>query len=113
MMMRHMNFRAPFLENLVWTVLPALLVLIIGALINKIIAAIQGALNANTNKWGCTGFFALQVIFNVFILLVLARKIDSFVVWLQLTVSGIVAAILFFVVQTRIGTNANCILGET
>ena len=108
-----MNFQAPFLENFVWTVLPALLVIIIGALINKLIAAWQGALGATPNKWKCTGFFSLQIVINAVFLLILARRVDSFVVWLQLTVSGIVAAILFFVVQSRISTNANCILGET
>jgi hypothetical protein len=111
-MMKHMNFQAPFFENFFWTFLPAVIVVALGALINKLIEWWEGG-TTTTNKWQCTGYFAAQLAINAVILLVLARNVDSFVVWLQLTVSGIVSAVLFFLVQTRLASNANCVVGNT
>ena len=111
-MMRHMNFKAPWYENLFWTLVPSILVVILGALINKAIDLAEGS-GTPTNKWQCGGYFFLQLFFNALLLVVLARKVQSFVVWLQLTVSGIICAVLFFIVQTRLAANANCAVGNS
>jgi uncharacterized membrane protein len=109
--MRNMDRTAPLLNNFIWTIVPALGALVFGGLINNVIAKAEDV-NPNSpllkSRGTCIGYFALQLLVNVVILIAAMRAYKPFVPWLQLTVSGIASAVLFFAVQQGLTDNALC-----
>lgn len=107
--MRNMDRTAPLVNNFTWTIVPALGALVFGALINNTIAKAQDVQpNSPQSRGTCIGYFALQLLVNVIILIAAMRAYKPFVPWLQLTVSGIASAVLFFAVQQGLTDNALC-----
>lgn len=107
--MRNMDRTAPLVNNFTWTIVPALGALVFGGVINNVIAKAQDVEQGSPQSRGtCIGYFALQLLINVVILIAAMRTYKPFVPWLQLTVSGIASAVLFFAVQQGLTDNALC-----
>jgi hypothetical protein len=101
------TYEASFLTNFFATVLLATLAVVVGAIVDNAITKWQGN---NTKRAECLGFFAAQLVIDIFFLIVLARYYLPFIPWLQLTVAGIFSGVLFFSVQERLSVNALCVV---
>ena len=101
------TYQVSFLTNFFATLLLAALAVVIGAIIDNAITKWQGN---NTQRAECLGFFAAQLVIDIFFLVVLARYYLPFIPWLQLTVAGIFSGVLFFSVQERLSVNALCVV---
>jgi uncharacterized BrkB/YihY/UPF0761 family membrane protein len=86
--------------------------LLSGSIIDTTVRKIQ---NDTTSDWTSRSrlkallFFLLQTFINVFIFLCLVRCIKTFTKWLQLSISGALFAVVFFVSQRNWSENVNAI----
>jgi uncharacterized membrane protein YidH (DUF202 family) len=102
------TYEASFVTNLIATILLAYIATLAGALVDNQIAKWQGENGSTKDRKTCFGYFSLQLIFDIVILILLARLYQPFIPWLQLTVAGIFSGVLFFTVQERLSVNALC-----
>lgn len=103
--MKWTDRRSPWIQNFVATLLPALVALLTGGIIDNVFEKVQGS---ETNRGECIKIFSLQLLTNIILLIFLLRQYIWFITWMQLTVSGIVFAVLFFAVQETLSKNALC-----
>lgn len=94
-----------FLTMLIATIILAFVSAALGAVIDNQIVKWQ---KDDFKKSTCAKYFTLQLAFDILLLVILARLYAPFIPWIQLTVSGIFSAVLFFSVQERMSSNALC-----
>jgi hypothetical protein len=103
--MKWTDRKSPWVENFLATLLPALLALVSGGFLDNVFERIQ---DNNVSRGACIKFFSLQLLVNIVLLIFFLRRYIWFITWMQLTVSGIVCAVLFFAVQNTLSENALC-----
>lgn len=87
------------------------LALLGGSLVDTLVRKVQND-NADfkeRSKLKALGFFVIQSFINVFIFLILIRCIPSFTQWLQLSISGALFAVVFFISQKNLTDNVNAL----
>jgi hypothetical protein len=104
-MMRWTDRRSPWIQNFLATLVPSLIALLSGGIIDNIFEKIQ---DGSQTRVSCIKFFSLQLLTNIFLLIFFLRKFVWFITWMQLTISGIIFAVLFFAVQNTLSDNALC-----
>ena len=83
-----------------------------GAILNTVFEKLQGrdvdAEVTSKPRGSCILFFFLQLLANVVLFFLLNRYIKKFVPWLQMTLSGFLFNVLFFLSQYSLQANALC-----
>ena len=90
-----------------WTLGLAIVALAIGGLLDTAFTKIQDG--RTTRSW-CALYFLLQLVVNVILVLWLAKTFVPFLPWLQLTIAGVIAAVVYFAVQQQMVDNALCVV---
>lgn len=85
------------------TLLASSIALITGAIVDNIIKKYQKKreLLKDENKKSVFMFFLIQLIVNILLMVFAMALNDNFVSWIQLTLSGMISSVLFFVVQNN------------
>lgn len=104
-MMKWTDRRSPWIENFIATLVPALIALLSGGVIDNVFEKVQ---DNNLSRGSCIKFFSMQLLTNIVLLIFFLRQFIWFITWMQLTISGIVFAVLFFAVQNTLSENALC-----
>jgi len=94
-----------FVIMFVATVILAFASSVLGAVIDNQITKWQ---KDDVKQASCFKWFSAQLAFDILLLVLLARYYAPFIPWIQLTVSGIFSAVLFFSIQERLSKNALC-----
>ena len=103
--MKWTDRKSPWIENFVATLVPALISLVAGGVLDNLFENLQ---KTNTSRGACVKFFSLQLLVNILILIFFLRRYTWFITWMQLTISGIICAVLYFAVQNTLSENALC-----
>ena len=85
--------------------------LLVGSLVDTCVRKLQNDPNdfKSRSKLKAFGYFALQTFVNVFIFLMLVRFVPNFTKWLQLSISGALFAVVFFLSQKNWTENVNAL----
>lgn len=85
--------------------LSALAALILGGAIDNAFKAFGDVVPEEKRGWAALLFF-IQLIANILFLLAITCFWSSFLYWIQLSISGMIFSVLFFVVQEELARNA-------
>lgn len=105
--MRVSDLQQPFLPLFLYTLGLTLVALLVGGLLDSTFTEVQGS---RATRWWCGLYFLLQLMVNLILILAVARYFLPFLPWLQLSIAGIVAAVVYFAVQQQLVDNALCLV---
>lgn len=105
--MRTTSLKRPFWALFLAVLVIVMLALLTGGVLDNIFTKWQ---NGRSARGWCGLFFVIQMSLNIAVVLLVARAYAPFLPWLQLTIAGILAAVVFFSAQQHMVDNALCLV---